>query len=219
MENQDKIDKKYKEGLAQIKKDKMNWEFEDFLKTLPNQSTFNQHTSLSPSKKPKQTLSKLTWLAAACLIIIAGFIFLLMPPKSEETFHKNTEIAQTDFSNPSSKTSEENSTLPIKKRQDPDSIYLKEPTEKVISEQKILDQIVSKKQRMRKNTKGLISKINKKPESEKPIYNANYVIINGQKIYNEQEAIDVTKFSFQLFSEKMNSSLVATVENNSEPND
>ena len=31
-------------------------------------------------------------------------------------------------------------------------------------------------------------------------YSADYVIVNGKKIYNEEEAIDITKEAFQLFA-------------------
>ena len=36
--------------------------------------------------------------------------------------------------------------------------------------------------------------------SEKSLYSADYVIVNGKKIYNEEEAIDITKEAFQLFA-------------------
>jgi glutamine amidotransferase-like uncharacterized protein len=41
------------------------------------------------------------------------------------------------------------------------------------------------------------TEILKNPAEE---YSADYVIVNGKKIYNEEEAIDITKEAFQLFA-------------------
>ena len=41
-------------------------------------------------------------------------------------------------------------------------------------------------------------------------YESNYVIINGQKIENEQEAIDLAKYSLQILSENVSKTVAHT---------
>ena len=50
----------------------------------------------------------------------------------------------------------------------------------------------------------------KKPAENNTDYNSNYVIINGQRIENEQEAIDLTKYSFRILSENVSKTVAST---------
>ena len=55
--------------------------------------------------------------------------------------------------------------------------------------------------------------------AQNPEYQSNYVIINGQKIENEQEAIDLTKYSFRILSENVSKTVASTEAVNSFIND
>ena len=64
-----------------------------------------------------------------------------------------------------------------------------------------------------------IPKDNEKTNSKTPKYESSYVIINGQKIENEQEAIDLTKYSFRILSENVSKTVAQTEVLNSFTND
>src|SRR5690606_38481502 len=79
----------------------------------------------------------------------------------------------------------------------------------------IMEKILPRRGRIRKDLKPRFATISSeisehKNNTEKPEYHSNYVIINGQKIENEQEAIDLTKYSFRILSENVSKTVAQT---------
>ena len=88
-----------------------------------------------------------------------------------------------------------------------------------------MDQILPKRGRIKKFTRERYAQVETpkkntpKNKIETSDYESNYVIINGQKIENEQEAIDLTKYSFQILSENVSKTMAQTDALNSLTND
>ena len=88
-----------------------------------------------------------------------------------------------------------------------DSIFL----EHKIAEKDMLEDILSDKARMKKLRKPKY--VQNSPKTDSLNYQDSYVIVNGKKITNEQEAIDVTQYSLIVLKEKFKKTM-ATSQNN-----
>ena len=129
------IDKEYQNILRELKEEKMDWNFEDFLKKT--------------EEKPAQ--------------------INIIKPTEIQDINNNSNIIKITKNN-------------IK------------PTKKINHEFRNEHQnIASQPPTNVKNS----TEILENPAEE---YSADYVIVNGKKIYNEEEAIDITKEAFQLFA-------------------
>ncbi|MGV8916078.1 MAG: hypothetical protein ACOH1X_11590 [Kaistella sp.] len=210
--NTNDTDKKYKEIFDEIKEDKMNWDFEEFLaaaekpeKTLP-----------LPPQKSAPSLQKIFWMAASAAVLLSlGILFKTSSNTSvteKDILVKNEILKQKDnFGN--------NNDLAIITTKDSvkvvsdslvsDSVSIQDATD-------VVEQILPKRGRIRRqarpqyvqNSTSEKSAPEKKPKSVD--YKSSYVIINGQKIENEQEAIDLTKYSFRVLSENVSKTVAQT---------
>lgn len=210
--NTNDTDKKYKEIFDEIKEDKMNWDFEEFLaaaekpeKTLP-----------LPPQKSAPSLQKIFWMAASGAVLLSlGILFKTSSKTSvtEKDILVKNEISKQkdDFGN--------NNDLAIITTKDSvkvvsdslvsDSVSIRDAAD-------VVEQILPKRGRIRRQARPqyVHNSTSEKSAPEKKAksvaYKSSYVIINGQKIENEQEAIDLTKYSFRVLSENVSKTVAQT---------
>ncbi|WP_417427697.1 hypothetical protein [Halpernia sp.] len=170
---------------------------------------FSEFIALAEDKKviPISTKSsnfKWIWMAASLVLIfsLAAYLFINQENSTEKI--KN-QIATADiYKKEKVEIMQENTYEPVEVISKPELI-------KIANNQNILDDILPKKSRMKKRViKRYVE--NSKPEKlkNKPEYESGYVIINGHKITNEKDAIDVTKYSFQILANNVNRSIDQT---------
>ena len=213
-------DHKYDKIFNELKEEKMNWDFEDFL------AKAEEKEEIIPLNKKSSggTISKFYWMAASLVLLIsAGVFFKFNQTKSiedQDVFVK-TEILKrkNDFGNGNE----------IVALQTNDSVKI--VTDSLVSDSvshkdaaDMVEKILPKRGRIKRESRPQFvqnspEKSAKKPAEKNTDYNSNYVIINGQRIENEQEAIDLTKFSFRILSENVSKTVASTEAMNSFNND
>ncbi|WP_294251746.1 hypothetical protein [uncultured Chryseobacterium sp.] len=214
--SKDKFQDKYDEALRQIREEKMDWDFEDFLKKAESDADEAQadETPVIPLRtQTKPAFPKWFWMAAGLAMILGlGFIFSISQKSGVEdqarlvenrirqqksSFVKeNNEIQeQVAFNHPSD-------SLEVAKK---DSVF----QENTMAEKDYLEEILPKRGRMKKDRKPkYVSRTPKDKAVKDPSgYNDSYVIVNGKKIENVEEAINVTKYSFQILANNVNEKL------------
>lgn len=218
----DNTEDQYKKITQELKEEKMNWDFEDFLK-----KTEENEKIIPLVQKPKGgSFGKNFLMAASIVLLVAIAVFFNYDRKS--TLNKEVNIAENIQRTKDSLNSEFNlvqkaASDSLKTKSDlkvSDSTSTVERNESVI-----MDQILPKRGRIKKFTRERYAqaetpkKNTPKNKIETSDYESNYVIINGQKIENEQEAIDLTKYSFQILSENVSKTMAQTDALNSLTND
>lgn len=143
---------------------------------------------------------KWVWLAAGLVLMFSlGLIYF------NTTNQNNTVVPQVATAEI---YQQEKSEILVENQYEVESDIAENSEKQVASADKILDQILPKKSRMKKvNSIRYVDHKTTKQKSEIPEYDSNYVIINGQKITNEQDAIDITKYSFQVLANNVNQSM------------
>ena len=213
-------DHKYDKIFNELKEEKMNWDFEDFL------AKAEEKEEIIPLNKKSSggTISKFYWMAASLVLLIsAGVFFKFNQTKSIEdqgVFVKTEILKQkNDFGNGNE----------IVALQTNDSVKI--VTDSLVSDSvshkdaaDMVEKILPKRGRIKRESRPQFvqnspEKSAKKPAEKNTDYNSNYVIINGQRIENEQEAIDLTKFSFRILSENVSKTVASTEAMNSFNND
>ena len=213
-------DHKYDKIFNELKEEKMNWDFEDFL------AKAEEKEEIIPLNKKSSggTISKFYWMAASLVLLIsAGVFFKFNQTKSiedQDVFVKTEILKQkNDFGNGNE----------IVALQTNDSVKI--VTDSLVSDSvshkdaaDMVEKILPKRGRIKRESRPQFvqnspEKSAKKPAENNTDYNSNYVIINGQRIENEQEAIDLTKFSFRILSENVSKTVASTEAMNSFNND
>ncbi len=215
----DKTTEKYNEFLKDLKSEKMNWDFDDFLKETEKE----EHPIPVISEKKSTSFPKIYWLAASLVLLISLGIFFRF--FNQNQISEKDILVQTEIIKQKEKlTNEEN----FAQNEISDSLKIKNDSANTVeqrTETDITDQILPKRSRMKKQVRQhYVQNLNpKKSATEKSAkttgYESNYVIINGQKITNEQEAIDLTKYSFRVFSENVSKTIAQTEALNTFNND
>lgn len=209
------IENKYNEITKELKSEKMPWNFEEFIKKTKEAPMIKatQPTVKSGGNK------KLFWLAASMLLLLS--LVITLNYYSESKFSEQDQLVKNEIKNVKEKIRQEEQltttatldSIPYKnEKRNIDSMHAAEP----VNETAIMDQILSKRGRLKKevrprfvHAKPLTDELHSIPD-KRPAYNPSYVIINGQKIENEQEAIDITKYSFQILSENVSKTVAQT---------
>ncbi len=196
--NSDKSQEKYHEIVKNLKSEKMDWDFEDFMQKTEEKTSEN-----SSIKAKNYTL----FLVAASLILIFGIGYFFInnnKNNADDTFVKNEILKQkNDFA--------EENTFIEKEEIENDSVQAQKDSTKneetpiYQSEEKIMNKILSKKERLRKKLRPNYA-VNEKKSSENN-YQSDFVIINGKKIENEKEAVELTKIALNLFANNLNNTL------------
>ncbi|WP_419869632.1 hypothetical protein [Chryseobacterium sp. CT-SW4] len=215
--NNDQFQNKYDEVFREMKEEKMNWNFEDFLQKAEPE----EETPIVPLVKSKPSFPKWFWMAAGVVILLSiGFVFNY---NSHSTVNEKDSLVENEIQKQKSRFLEENNEHQEQiALHDNDSISgAKKDSvfqENSIAEKDVLDEILPKRGRLKKerkpkfvdNTYQVYPKyIPSKKDSTG--YKDNYVIVNGKRIDNVEEAINVTKYSFQVLanaSERMTSAQV-----------
>lgn len=189
----DKFQDKYNEVFQSLKEEKMNWDFEDFLQKAEGNADLA--TSI-PIQNKKPSFPKWFWMAASAVIVLGlTLIFSLSKNtvaeqenlvKNEVLKQKNEFVAENHEHDTQMAVNFADSVAGEKR----DSIFV----ENTIAENDALDEILSKKARMKKKVKPKYVQNNSVTQDSSG-YRDSYVIVNGRKISSEKEALDVTTFS------------------------
>lgn len=211
----DQTQDKYKEITQEIKEEKMNWDFEDFL-----QKTKQEEKVIPLVPKTKGgSMQKTFWMAASVILLVSIGIFFNY--ESGNTVSENDQLVQNEIKKQKDSFHQESNlavntisdTLKVKS----DTLVRDSSgTVEQLSESTLMDQILPKRGRIKKELRPRYAEVKQKeiptPTSpaKRPKYESSYVIINGQKIENEQEAIDLTKYSFRILSENVSKTVAQT---------
>ena len=198
------IDKEYQNIFQEMKEEKMNWNFDDFLAKTEEKP---QDAKIVPLHKK----SSKQWIyIAASIVLVFGLVLFFNNDKTTspndtiasaiEKQKNNGEFAQVyPETNNISVTQDSTKTI-----------------EKLTEKEDVVEKILPKKGRLKKTFRPRYVKLETQKNLEKTKtqeYNPNYVIINGHKIESEKEAIDVTKYSFHILSEKVSQTVASTEKN------
>lgn len=189
--------------------EKMNWDFEDFLAETEKK----EKPALKISEKKSASIPKFYWLAASVVLLASLGIFFLYSNKSgideQDQLVKTEIIKQKEILNPEKNYAGLQQNDSIKT----DTIRTEVP---VTSDAEIMDKILPKRGRIKRNARPVYvqtdatEKSAPKMTESAPNYKSNYVIINGQRIEDEQEAIDLAKYSFRILSENVSKTVAQT---------
>lgn len=218
----DKSQDKYNEIFQELREEKMNWDFKDFLAEAEKE----KNPTIEVSEKKSASFPKFYWMAASVVLLVSMGIFYKISDqnkmdeqdqlvkneilKQKNDFGKGNEIVAINNAKDSLKTAADSLVT--------DSVSINYGDE-------VIEKILPKRGRIKRQTRPQFVD-NSIPEksatgktAQNPEYQSNYVIINGQKIENEQEAIDLTKYSFRILSENVSKTVASTEAVNSFIND
>lgn len=207
--NNDKSQNKYDEIFREIKEEKLDWDFGDFLKKTEKEST----PVIPIHHKNESRFPKMLWLAAS-VVLIVGMV-LGFKNLSDSEVRKNDDFVKNEIQR-QKKSGELIDTLSINKKalavndslkNKPQNEMLKKDsmTSDVIS----VEMILPKRGRIKRSSKAYLVQNSDSVSSPKNEYESSYVMVNGQKIDNEKEAIDVAKYSLQMLSDKFAQTVTA----------
>lgn len=210
--NNDRYQDKYNEVFQELKEEKMNWDFDDFLQRAEDKTA-----SVPLEIKTQPKLPTWFWMAAGFVLLFSVGGFLVVDNWKDKEAQLQAEILKQkdhflEENNQEHKRVAFNSVEDSLKSGVKDSVFADSA---YYSERDIMDDILPRKGRFKKKYKEVFV-MNEASESENITmkdsakYNAEFVIVNGKKIEDMQEAIDVTKFSFQVLSKNVNSALAQT---------
>ncbi|MDP9961410.1 hypothetical protein [Chryseobacterium lathyri] len=213
--NKDQFQNKYDEIFHEIKEEKMDWSFEDFLQKAEGgaDGSENNGASIIPLQKNKPSLPKWFWMAAGFVLLFsAGFFFNDYRTdgiekeklvKDEVLKQKSKFIEENNDHQQQVAVNHADSISGVKK----DSVF----QENSVAEKDVLDEILPKRGRLKKESKPKFvnnsSFKNNNALKDSTGYKDSYVIVNGKRIDNVDEAINVTKYSFQIFANNVSEKL------------
>lgn len=214
--SKDKFQDKYDEALQQIREEKMDWDFEDFLKKAEsnaNEAQTDESPVIPLNTQTKPSFPKWFWMAAGlALLLSVGFIFTI---NNEGSVKDQAQLVENRIKQQKSGFVKENNELQeqVAFNHPSDSLEAAKKDSvfqgKTVAEKDYLEEILPKRGRMKKDRKPkYVSRTPKNKSSENPAgYNDSYVIVNGKRIENVEEAINVTKYSFQILANNVNEQL------------
>ncbi|MBK1898250.1 hypothetical protein [Chryseobacterium paridis] len=212
--NNDQFQDKYEEIFRDIKDEKMDWDFEDFLQKAEG---VNDDEKIIPLEKKKPSFPKWSWMAASVVVLLcAGFIMNYF--QNNSVVNDQSKLVEHEIKQQKKDFIEENhepeqqvavnntDTIAGAKK---DSIF----QGNTIAEKDVLDEILPKRGRLKKEVRPKFTdnstyKKYNVAKKDSTGYNNNYVIVNGKRIDNVEEAINVTKYSFQIFANNVSEKLV-----------
>lgn len=213
--NKDQFQNKYDEIFREIKEEKMDWSFEDFLQKAEGGADDPEanEASIIPLYKNTPSFPKWFWMAAGLVLLFSiGFFFNDYRTgviereklvKDEVLKQKSKFIEENNDHQEQVAVNHTDSISGAKK----DSIF----QENSVAEKDVLDEILPKRGRLKKESKPKFVS-NSSFEDNKALkdstgYKNSYVIVNGKRIDNVDEAINVTKYSFQIFANNVSEKL------------
>lgn len=188
------IDKEYQNIFQELKEEKMDWNFEDFLKKTEEKPN---ETKRIPLKKGSGGGSQKWYWMAASLVTLFGMMMFFNPDITEPTLKP---IASNNR-NPSQKPTQTKTTKITENHNiNSNSNTIKVAENNVKPTKKINHEFRNEHQNIASQPSTNVKNSTEILENPAEEYSADYVIVNGKKIYNEEEAIDITKDAFQLFA-------------------
>ena len=191
--NKDKFPDKYNQIFQELKEEKMDWDFEDFLEKAEKNSADEKIVPIQ--KKGGGSNTQWFWMAASVALVFGlGMFFRNTPEKNNvepSIVSTNTSSVKKDVSKP---VVENVGTVSVTRKIDV------EPAKK-------------KKSRYRNNAqylaKNSVKHHHKSAQNDNEIieYNPNFVIINGKPVATEEEAINYTKTALDMLGGNINSAL------------
>ena len=149
----DKFQDKYNEIFQGLKEEKMNWDFEDFLQKAEGSEISADEAPIIPIQSKKPSLPKWFWMAASAVILLSvGFLFndnqkgevADQAKLVENEIQKQKNDFINENHNPNSQVAVHITDSVSGPKQD--SIFV----ENSIAEKDVLDEILSKKSRIKK---------------------------------------------------------------------
>lgn len=191
--NKDKFPDKYNQIFQELKEEKMDWDFEDFLEKAEKNSADEKIVPIQ--KKGGGSNTQWFWMAASVALLFGlGMFFRNTPEKNNvepSIVSRNTSSVKKD----GSKSVVENvGTVSVTRKID-------------------VEAAKKKKSRYRNNAqylaKNSVKHHHKSAQNEEEIieYNPNFVIINGKPVATEEEAINYTKTALDMLGGNINSAL------------
>ena len=213
--SKDKFQDKYDEIFHNLKEEKMEWDFEDFLKQAEGKEDVkdNNETPIIPiDSKNKPAFPKWFWMAAAVVLLLSlGFIFNYNHQSIEDQAQLVENQIKQQKNNFIEENNEQQAQVAVNHVSDSvngikqDSLF----QENTIAEKDYLDEILPKRGRLKKERKPryVNNSSYHKAAKDSTGYKDSYVIVNGKRIDNVEEAINVTKYSFQIFANNVSEKL------------
>lgn len=210
----DKSQDKYSEIFQELREEKMNWDFEDFLAEAEKEE--KEKPIIKISEKKSASFPKFYWMAASVVLLVSVGLFFNNADESD-AIDQNT-IVQNEIIRQKEDFGKENQLVTLEQKDSlkTDSDTLPKDSVSVTKDYEVMNKILPKRGRLKRQTRTHYVQ-NTKPEKSAPAsmaqntdYESNYVIINGQKIENEQEAIDLAKYSFRILSENVTKTVAQT---------
>ncbi len=213
--SKDKFQDKYDEVFQYLKEEKMDWDFEDFLTKAEGKDEVekNDEAPVIPiDSKNKPAFPKWFWMAAGVIVLLSiGFIF----NDNHQSVEDQAQMVENQIKQQKNNFIEENNEQQAQVALNPisDSVNrIKQDTlfqENTIAEKDYLDEILPKRGRLKKERKPryVSNSSYQKSEKDSTGYKDSYVIVNGKRIENVEEAINVTKYSFQIFANNVSEKL------------
>lgn len=218
--NTNDTDNKYKEIFEELKEDKMNWNFEEFL------AEAEKKDNIIPlvSKTKGGGIPKIFLMAASVVLLVSlGIVF---KTSTDSKITEKDHLVRNEIQKQKDSFGNGNEIVAM---QDKDTLSivsdsLLSDSTSVKYDADVVEKILPKRGRIRRQSRPVFvqnsPQKSAKNKGEKNIdYQSNYVIINGQKIENEQEAIDLTKYSFRILSENVSKTVASTEAVNNFNND
>ena len=188
------IDKEYQNIFRELKEEKMDWNFEDFLKKTEEKP---EETKVIPLKKGSGGGSQKWYWMAASLVTLFGMMMFFNPDITEPTL----KPVASNESNPSQKPTQTKTTKITENHNINSNLNTIKVTENNVKPtKKINHEFRNEHQNIASQPSTNVKNSTEILENPAEEYSADYVIVNGKKIYNEEEAIDITKEAFQLFA-------------------
>jgi hypothetical protein len=215
----DQLQDKYNEVFRDIKEEKMDWSFEDFLQTAEGVEPEQHIAPVIPlEEKKKPSFPKWFWMAASVMLVFSIGFFLNNNNKNaqdKEKLVKDEILKQkSGFIEENSDHQEQvavnhtDSISGVKK----DSVF----QDNQVAEKDVMDEILPKRGRLKKETRPryVSNASNSKNLSDSASsYNDSYVIVNGKRISSEKEAIDVAKYSFMKLGNEFKKTVASSQKN------
>ncbi|KUG10048.1 hypothetical protein BEI02_16465 [Elizabethkingia sp. HvH-WGS333] len=185
--------------LREEKEVTMDWSFEDFMEKVEERPI--------PAKKIQLTtkpgLSKWYWMAAGFIIFLSlgGYLFFNQKPITDVT---TTSVAKTEPAKNNTLAIQEPQTTPPETNIQPSVITTETEKEEITEKENI--KVLAQKKPLAKKEKEIIETTSVKSVPEtgtEASYNPNYVLINGKPVYDEEEAVDLTKKSLNLLASNL----------------
>jgi hypothetical protein len=210
----DQLQDKYDEIFRDIKEEKMEWSFEDFLQQTEEKDAEEKITPIITLEKNKPSFPKWFWMAAAVLLLFSiGFVFNTYQNTGaqdaeklvkDEVLRQKSDFIEENNDHQSQVAVNHTDSISGAKK---DSIFQGNS----VAEKDVLDEILPKRGRLKKERKPRYvnnASFNNKTRKDSTGYENSYVIVNGKRIDNVEEAINVTKYSFQIFANNVSEKLV-----------